>query len=285
VTSAAIAAGVETFTQEAISMIQTLRILLSALRTEAWISKFPGFFTAVLTLILAHQQSPNETMLFYSILFLLGQMITGYVINDLADWEHDRAAGDSRAIHQLPQPVAAVFAGSLMGLQILLILITPCPWQPKAVMLGLTGLHPTYSFPPRLKHRGGLSVISSSVNQWVAPFLVFGLLTGTAQSLIFGVLLVWLFGIGCNGAIRHQIRDVQRDENRSHTFVQAVGIRHAVHYLRGVQIACFLLPLVSFPLLLSAPTAGNAIVVTESFALYHLLYHKRLAIDPTSLQP
>ena len=117
-TSAAIAAGVETFTQEVISMLQTLRILLGALRTEAWISKFPGFFTAVLTLILANQRSPNETMLFYSILFLLGQMSTGYVINDLADWEHDRAAGDIRAIHQLPGSIAAVFAGTLMGLQV-----------------------------------------------------------------------------------------------------------------------------------------------------------------------
>jgi 4-hydroxybenzoate polyprenyltransferase len=276
---------VETFTQEAISMLQTLRTLLNALRTEAWISKLPGFFIAVLTLTLAHHRSPNETMLLYSILFLLGHMATGYVSNDLADWNHDRAAGDSRAIHRLSKSVSAVFAGTLMILQVSLILMMPCSWQIKLVMLVLTGLHQIYSFPPRLKHRGGLSVISSSVNQWVAPFLVFGLLTETTQSLVFYVLLVWLFGIGCNGAIRHQIRDFQRDENRSHTFVQAVGLDFAVSYLRGVQIACFLLPLLSFPLLLSAASACNAIVITESFALYHLLYHKRLAVDPTPIQP
>lgn len=254
-------------------------LLLRMLRVEAWVSKIPGFFVAVLALALYKPITEEE--LLWSTGFLLTHLCTGYLINDIADWNSDLASGDERTMHRLGRRIGYVVLLIFTGLHLLvcteIAIAAPSRW---VLLLGLTTLHFIYSVPPRLKSRGIWGVISSAINQWVAPFAVLVMQIGLGKPE--AVLIAWLCLIGINGAVRHQMRDYYRDSiGEVQTFVRRIGPVQAVRLLYWIQRLVISVPLLLL-LFLPLPKALVALVDTIGFTVYHTLYYKRLGVDQLS---
>lgn len=262
-----------------------IRTLIACLRIEAWISKFPPFFLACF-LLMSVSDRVTFPQLFLISIFLFTHLISGYIANDVADWDKDMVAGDARAIHQLGKKLAwQIMAIAVLVHLIVIAIIAKSNFWILGILLGFTTLHLMYSFPPRFKNLGFASAVSSSFNQWLAAFYTFALIYPYTQPDPAILLGAWMFVMGLNGAIRHQINDYHHDRQLTNTAVQGLGVPRSLKILKVIQwLACGVLPLVSYLILPSIEEASVFALTLASFAIYHTMYYKRLQIHE-SLYP
>ena len=261
-------------------LYEKVELYIQAVRLKAWVSKFPGFIVAVFCMLIASKEI-ESSILFWSLVFLIGHLATGYIANDIADWELDLSSDDKRDIHQLTKSGAYAYFGFWLILHMLTNVYMAIAFQPWVIIVFILLLlfHMAFSFFPRLKSLGIIGVISSAFYQWVAPFLVYFILTSVQVSgsnpILPILLILWLFVVGCNGAIRHQLHDYYRDSGKVKNLVQQIGVEKASKLLPLCQALSAIIPGLSF--LFLAPTDAFSITVcASSFAVYHTMYYKRL---------
>ncbi len=249
---------------------------LKILRFEAWVSKYPGFAVALLVSVI-NQVPYTADNIILALLIMTGHLATGYIANDLADWDTDIKAGDNRELHKLTKNAATILVCAICFAYILTIFYLTSTFVFLICFVSFI-LHLSYSFFPRFKNRGILSVISSSLNQWVAPFVIYMVIENTFTSNygVLSLLVVCLFLMGINGAISNQIRDYYRDQNQTETFVQKLGDpKKGLTLLRANQIMCIIAPL-TFLIIVPPATALVSIIILITYVVYHTLYYKGL---------
>ena len=263
-------------------IVNFLKIVFRLTRFEGWISKLPGYTVATYAIMALGAQSLSypQSMGF---LYLIGHLVTGYVGNDIADWGTDMISGDSREIHSFSSRGRISIFIVFCVLHFWLMIYIAGDNMSCLIILGtLFVLHLLYSFPPRFKNRGIFGILSSAFNQWVAPFLAFLILAKeviVSSEMKIGALLIvfWLFAVGCNGAVRHQIHDFSFDTNNVGTFVQEFGVGAAFRILPVIQGVAIISPALFF-MFISFTEALVVFFGMSSFAIYHTLYYKRLRI-------
>jgi 4-hydroxybenzoate polyprenyltransferase len=248
-------------------------------RLDAWASKLPPFCIAVL--IAGDIPAPAFCAGFA---FLVVHLASGYVANDVAEWDTDIAAGDAKPLHRLGTKQAWLLLLPLSGAAVAsatagaLVAGNALP-----VLVGGSSIvaHFGYSFWPRLKARGSFGVVSSAFNQWVAAYAyTLSLVNGSdfgreGRGYLVGVLLTWLLALGIHGSLRHQFRDFDYDLGRTATFAARVGRANTLGAVRIARLAVVTLSLT--PCFLFPNWEGVRMTcILTSFAVYHLVYYKRL---------
>ena len=145
----------------------------------------------------------------------------GYLVNDLSDFEADRAAGKKRAAHQFSLRDLWFICGLLVVVGVIAL------WP----YLFLTRLNPVlvassfllagaYSLAPvRLKERGWLGLVAASAAQRSVPALAAAACLGAFDSTTSALAVIYFLN-GLRYIILHQILDSQNDRIASiHTYI------------------------------------------------------------------
>lgn len=262
-----------------------LRLLIDLVRVDAWISKLPALAIALLCLDGVFALDPAGAISIVLGLATL-HLAIGYVANDLADWEYDIEASDERVAHSYGQRTLASVLMILIAIMLSAIAALWL-WGTSLASLGIalavcaTGF--TYSFGPRFKDRAFAGVVFSSLTQWVFPYLVVIPLLETETDqlrsfLLVGALGLWLLLLGVHGALRHQLRDLPRDFGRRSTFAVVRGPRVTLRAVRTVRMLLAVACAAPAAVFIGNPIGLQCSLVISTFAVYHAVYHKRLAL-------
>lgn len=251
----------------------------ASLRVEGWISKLPALVLAAYA-VGALVDVPSSAVS-YAVGFCCLHLALGYTANDLADWRHDVAAGDKRAAHRGGRRRLAGLVIALAVINALYLAaglwhgqLWPAWYGALTVALGFT-----YSFPPRLKGRGLLGVLFSAYIQWVTPMTMVLLapgvrVNGVSGAALLAVVLLWLFSLGCHGALRHQIRDYDADLGRTATYAVVRGLTTTGRLLTVSRVAV-LCCCGTVAFIAPGPAGLASALSLTSFSVYHLIYYKR----------
>lgn len=218
--------------------MRTIHSVLSFLRVKEWYdSKVPFILCYPLTMLVLNpgQYKPLQMLLillvalFFSSLFLA----YGYVINDYADLECDRAAGKKKVIQGMTKPVIFIcLAALVLSAAVLPLIYCGLSLNLFWALAGTYLLGSTYSLPPlRFKERGVLGLLVSSFAQRCMPLLVIALMLPEGHRDWLGFFLTLSFISGLRYIFIHQMIDLENDcvagvqtFARTHPFVVRVGI-------------------------------------------------------------
>lgn len=257
-----------------------LRDGIGVLRVGAWISKLPALVLGAYAAGAAIGIPSGDVC--YSVVFCSLHLALGYTANDLADWRSDIEAGNPRSSHRYGRRYLTTVVLALAVANVLWLLggaVKGGAWQ---ALFGLltVALGFIYSFPPRLKGRGLAGVVFSAYTQWVSPmvFLLLGphvVVRDTGGVLVIASVLIWLAGMGCHGALRHQIRDLAYDRAFTRTYAVDRGKERTRRALTLCRVGVFLAA-ASIALWTPRLAGVESALGLATFSIYHLFYYKRL---------
>ena len=222
-----------------------LRELIHFTRLHEWHpGKVPLVLGFVLTTSLAAPTSDDPFRVAIAYVLSVLYLATGYMLNNLADDEQDRAVNkrmglDAALLRWRVVPVI-VSAAVCLGLGAALL-----PPVAAACLLGCHVLAWTYSFPPRFKEHVLLGPFVAAFAQVTAPALTLAVARGELPA-ISGLYLIVTFLYGLRMLMLHQVIDHDNDIRTStRTTTTVLGLVTA----RSVLRAAFLGELVGAALL------------------------------------
>jgi 4-hydroxybenzoate polyprenyltransferase len=226
-----------------------LESILISLRLKDWYaSKVPLILS--LGLFLLTTQSEKGATLAKIIGFLLYYMCLmtfGYGANDWLDYESDTLA-QKRTLQN--RPVLHVRLLILLVLfSVGLRLIPTSNWMDKAAAIGIFLLAFLYSAPPvRLKERGILGLITSSLVQLALPALLF-ITVFREKNITTFIIIGWYFLIGLRWVMIHQIEDFSNDQKsntKTFTIIHGLKLTESLITYLVLPIEIFLLSITIF---------------------------------------
>jgi 4-hydroxybenzoate polyprenyltransferase len=189
-----------------------------------------------------------------------------FVINDVCDKDIDNKAGKIKPIHSFSRRKIALILCLLICGSIFLPLYFGDLLEKLAIILAVI-LLTFYSMKPiRFKERDILAIIVADAGMRDIPFLIFGLLISATPSIIL-FFLGWLFIIGFQDELGHQLSDFKNDEKSgARTWVQHVGREYGEKVLFSFVLGSFVYLLFSFLVLeLYAALAVSAALILLRF--------------------
>jgi 4-hydroxybenzoate polyprenyltransferase len=185
-------------------------------------------------------------LLFLFVIFQVFVFAYTFVVNDISDRDIDLSAGKIRPIQEYSKRKQTIIIVTLAAAA----LSIPLSLGDSIVKITsiITFLLLTfYSFKPlRFKERGIIGLIVAAGAQRSALFLVYGqLLLANASHVLF--FMIWLFIIGFQDELGHQLTDMENDEKASvKTWVSQVGQKKGKRVSRIFLLLTFGFPFLSF---------------------------------------
>lgn len=209
-----------------------LVFLLKFTRFLFWAPTVQQNLTAALLLILlspANPSAPLNLMVFLIIQFFM--FTYTFVVNDVGDKTIDIKAGKIKPIQQYSTIKTTLIISLFAAGSLIFPLYYGNLWA--SVVSVFTFLLLTfYSLKPiRFKERGLLGPLVADVAQRSLLFLIFAL-SFSAQPLLIAFFMGWLFLIGFQDELNHQLADIDADEKSGAlTWVQRKGRKLGEHVL------------------------------------------------------
>ena len=224
--------------------MSAIQSVLSYLRVKEWYdSKVPFILCYPLTVLLLtpgeHSPLQKLLILMVSLLFSVLFLAYGYVINDFADLECDRAAGKKKVMQRMTKPVILLsLAGLVLPAAVLPLLYSGFSLKMILALAGTYFLGSTYSLPPfRFKERGVWGLVVSSFAQRCMPLVVIAQLLPDGHRGWFWFYMVLAFISGLRYIFIHQVIDLENDRAAGvNTFAQS----HLLAARVGIYISFFL---------------------------------------------
>lgn len=187
-----------------------------------WHSKLPPLLSVVYAaaLLLGLDAASTAEMWLAALVSLLGIASYGHVVNDAFDIEVDRLAGKPNAMAPYTVWQRTFIAAALLALSLLPAALLPFGLTATA-LVAVNCLLPTlYSAPPvRIKERGVWALLFDAGGAHVVPTLWIAVaclkLAGDVSpwGVAFGVVMTaWALTVGIKGILRHQMYDLEGDE-------------------------------------------------------------------------
>jgi 4-hydroxybenzoate polyprenyltransferase len=193
-------------------------------RFESWLSTLESNLVAsFLLLLLGPFKQSNFVYFLFFIIFQFFLLAYAFVLNDVCDKNIDIMAGKNKPIHRYSKKRVALILSVLAGSSLCLPLIFGNLLVKVASLVALA-LSTFYSVKPiRFKERGILGIIVADGTQRSLLFLIFALfISGMLLPTIF--FFCWLFIIGFQDELGHQLRDRENDEKtRANTWAPKIG--------------------------------------------------------------
>jgi 4-hydroxybenzoate polyprenyltransferase len=212
-----------------------------------WVPTLQQNLTSALLLLIVTPMGENNLLhlLFFAIIqvFLLTY---GFVINDIGDKESDIAAGKLKDIQKYSKKKSSLII-SLLTVGFLFIPIFFGGVLIMVLSVFIFFLATFYSLKPlRFKERGILGILVADISSRSALFLIFGLFI-SAQPLNILFFMGWLFVIGFQDELNHQLVDISADKKSgAKTWVQVVGQKRGEQFLIAALMLSFLYLIIPF---------------------------------------
>lgn len=195
-------------------------------RFGSWLSTIESnLIASFLLLLLEPFKQSNFVYLVFFIIIQFFLLAYTFIVNDFADKNIDIIAGKNKPIHKYSKQRVAliliIFAGSSLCLPLVfgnfLVKLTSI-----VALILLT----FYSVKPiRFKEKGILGIIIADGAQRSLLFLIFALFI-SARLFPTVFFFCWLFIIGFQDELGHQLRDIKNDEKAGvRTLAQRVGYK------------------------------------------------------------
>lgn len=216
-------------------------------RFGSWLNTIESNLIASFLLLLLEpfKQSNFVYLLFFIItqFFLLAYT---FIVNDFGDKNIDITIGKNKPIHRYSKQrvalILSVFAGSSLCLPLIFgnLLV-------KATSIVALTLLTFYSVKPiRFKERGILGIIVADGAQRSLLFLIFALFI-SAKLLPTIFFFCWLFIIGFQDELGHQLRDIKNDEKAGvSTWARKIGYNLGEKILIASMVASLIYLCISF---------------------------------------
>jgi len=239
-----------------LSKIKTnIFFLMKFTRFMYWVPTLQQNLTAAFLLLFL--TSINETsllnLLFFAVMqvFLLTYI---FVVNDVGDKEIDVKAGKIKAIQKYSKKrTALIVLGLIAG-----FLFIPFYYGNLSVIAAsifTLFLATFYSIKPiRFKEHGAWGIIVADFSQRSALFFIFALLVSAPLSLTT-FFMGWLFIIGFQDELNHQVMDISADKkSNAKTWIQHIGKQRGERFLLialAFSFVYLLIPFLMFNVLLA----------------------------------
>ncbi len=176
-----------------------------------------------LLLLLIPFNGINNIFLLIFVIMQIFFLTYAFVVNDFSDRDIDIKAGKFKPIHKLSKQKIALVLCLLIG-GFLIIPLYFGNLLIDIILLILLFFATFYSLKPiRFKERGILAIIVADIAQRSVPFLILGLWVSASPVLIL-FFVGWLFMIGFQDELGHQLADLRNDEKSdTHTWARRVG--------------------------------------------------------------
>ncbi len=205
----------------------TILSIIEFTRFLSWVPTIQQNLTASLLLLMLLSIDTNYFIYFlFSIIIQIFLLAYTFVVNDVGDREIDIKAGKIKQIQRYSKKKIALILSVLAGGS-LFIPLWFGSFFIKVVSIATFLLLTFYSLKPfRFKERGILGILVADGAQRSALLLIFGLFI-SAQPLFIAFFMGWLFLIGFQDELNHQLMDTDADETSgAHTWIQQVGYEY-----------------------------------------------------------
>jgi 4-hydroxybenzoate polyprenyltransferase len=191
-------------------------------------------------------QKDNLINLLYFMFVQTFMLAYTFIVNDVADKEIDIKAGKIKPIQTYSKKKTALVLG-VLAFGSLFIPLWYGSFLVKIVSIVTFLLLTFYSLKPlRFKERGLLGLLVADGAQRSALFLIFGLFI-SAQPLLIGFFMGWLFLIGFQDELTHQLMDTDADKKSgTRTWTQQVGYQYGKKVLTTFLVASMIFLLIPF---------------------------------------
>lgn len=201
-----------------------LMFIIKLTRFLYWVPTLQQNLTASLLLLILSSIDTSKFVyfLFFAIIQIFLFAYT-FVVNDVGDKEVDIKAGKIKPIQRYSKKKIALILSVLAGGSLFIPLYYGS-FLVNVVSISTFLLLTFYSLKPfRFKERGIWGILVADGAQRSALFLIFGLFI-SAPPLLIAFFMGWLFIIGFQDELNHQLMDIDADEKSGAcTWVQHVG--------------------------------------------------------------
>ena len=204
-----------------------LLFIIQFTRFLSWVPTIQQNLTASLLLLMLSSIDTNYFVYFlFSIIIQIFLLAYGFIVNDVGDKEIDIKAGKIKPIQRYSKKKIILILSIIAG-GFLFIPLCYGTLLVKVVSIVTFLLATFYSLKPfRFKERGLWGILVADSTQRPALFLIFGLFI-SAQPLMIAFFMGWLFIIGFQDELNHQLMDIDADEkSEACTWIQQVGPKY-----------------------------------------------------------
>ena len=193
-------------------------------RFLSWVPTIQQNLIAALLLVMLSTVSAEYFIYFlFFVVIQIFLLAYTFIINDVGDKEIDIKAGKLKPIQGYSKKKILLILG-VFTVGSLFIPLGLGSFSVKVVSITTFLLLTFYSIKPlRFKERGIWGIVVADGAQRSALFLIFGIFI-SAQPFLIAFFMGWLFLIGFQDELNHQLVDIDDDkESGVHTWVQQVG--------------------------------------------------------------
>ena len=215
--------------------------ILRAMRLEEWMDTLLIInISCIISLFFIGLSSEIAIKYIIFILYVFSLLMYGFSLNSYADKKEDASVGKNAEFIKLSK-ISALFLIFLSGTLTLTIPLAFGKIYLAIYNLLIFAITTAYSLKPiRLKERGLIGVLGSSLIRGALPFIIFAKVVNVPWALWI-YLAIWMFLSEFIGDLIHHIDDFQNDERtNTKTWVQVIGLSKAKNILKYVLLIYFL---------------------------------------------